>query len=290
VLQSVSVGKINLAYEEKGSSGSAVLMVHGIPTDYRVWNAQQTDLSPFFRTIAISRRHAYPNENGNKLLESTVENNSQDLIEFIQKLKLQPLHLIGHSFGGFVSLYSAWKRPELFRTLTLIEPAIPSILVKNEKNPLQILVFLITNFSAATSARKFQTGMLKLALATFDKGDHAAAVKYFYDGIREAAGSFDKLANPLHDIMLENGLTVGELETEFPVLAKADARSITIPALLVKGEKSPQWLRGIVDGLAKSLPNNKMIQISGSGHLSHVENPSELNPQILEFLKKNDRP
>ena len=78
------------------------------------------------------------------------------------------------------------------------------------------------------------------------------------------------------------------LETEFPILTKEDARKVKLPTLLVKGEKSPKWLQAIVEGLAKNMPNSAMIQISGSGHFSHIENPAELNPQILAFLEKND--
>jgi pimeloyl-ACP methyl ester carboxylesterase len=221
-------------------------------------------------------------------LESTVQNNSEDLVGFLQKLNLKSVHLIGHSYGGFIALYTAWKSPELFRSLVLIEPSIPSILVKNEKNPLQVLAFLLTHYSAATSARRFQTGMLKLALKSYDAGDKAAAVKCFYEGIRETPGSFEKLQKPVHDMLLDNSITIGELETEFPILTKEDARKVKLPTLLVKGEKSPKWLQAIVEGLAKNMPNSAMIQISGSGHFSHIENPAELNPQILAFLEKND--
>ena len=35
----------------------------------------------------------------------------------------RPLHLVGHSYGGGVALHIARTRPELLRTLTLIEPS-----------------------------------------------------------------------------------------------------------------------------------------------------------------------
>jgi non-heme chloroperoxidase len=203
-------------------------------------------------------------------------------------LKLSPLHLIGHSYGGFISLYSVWKRLDLFRSLVLIEPAVPSILVKNEKSPLQVVVFLLTNFSAAMSARRLQNGNLRLALKSFDLGDQEGAVRYFYEGIREIPGSFDKLPEWAHSIMLDNGLTVGELETEFPIFSREDARSIKLPALMVKTQNGPKWLRAIVDLLQKNLPNSSIIDISSSCHLPHIENPAAFNAAVLEFLKKNN--
>jgi len=286
-LQTIKVGNVNLSYEERGS-GHAVVMVHGIPTDLRAWSNQLDNFSSSFRAISISRRHAYPNKNDLKVSDSTVGNNSGDLVSFIQALNLQPIHLIGHSFGGFVSLFSVWKRPELFRSLVLVEPAVPSILVKNEKSPLQVLAFLFSNFSAAMSARRFQNGNLKLTLKSYEGGDLKNAVKYFYEGIREIVGSFEKLPDPVRSMMLDNGITIGELETEFPIFTKEDARSIKLPTLLVKTQNGPKWLRVIVDGLSKKIPNCSVVDISGSCHLPHLENPTDFNRSVLEFLKKND--
>ena len=287
-MQNVTVGNVNLTYDERGS-GNPVVMVHGIPTDYRAWESQLKDFSGSFRAIAISRRHAYPNKNDElKVTESTVQKNSNDLISFIEALKLSPLHLIGHSYGGFISLYSVWKRPELFRSLVLIEPAVPSILVKNEKSPLQVLVFLLTNSSAAMSARRLQNGNLKLTLKSFDQGDQKGAVRYFYEGIREIPGSFDKLPEWVHSMMLDNGLTVGELETEFPIFPREDAKSIKLPTLMVKTQNGPKWLRAIVDLLQKNLPNSSIVDIASSCHLPHIENPIAFNAAVLEFLKKNN--
>jgi len=286
-LQTIKVGNVNLSYEERGS-GHPVVMVHGIPTDLRAWSNQLDNFSSSFRAISISRRHAYPNKNDLKVIDSTVGNNSEDLVSFIQALKLQPIHLIGHSYGGFVSLFAAWKHPELFRSLALVEPAIPSILVKNEKSPLQVLAFLFSNFSAAMSARRFQNGNLKLTLKAYDEGDLKGSVKYFYEGIREIPGSFEKLPDPVRSMMLDNGITVGELETEFPILTKEDSRTIKLPTLLVKTQNGPKWLRAIVDGLSKNIPNCSLVDISGSCHLPHLENPTDFNKSVLEFLKRND--
>jgi len=286
-LQSVNVDNINLSYDEKGS-GRPVVMVHGIPTDYRAWSGQLENFSSSFRAISISRRHAYPNKNDSKVTDSTVANNAEDLISFIRSMGFESVHLIGHSYGGFISIYAAWKNPELLKSLTLVEPAIPSILVKNESSPIEVLILLLTNFSAATSARRFQTGNLKLALKSYEAGDQKSAMKYFYEGIRQVPGSFDHLSEPMHSMMLDNAITVGELETEFPVFTKDDAAKIKLPTLLVKSQNGPRWLRAIVDSLSKNIPNSKTIDISNSCHFPHVENPAEFNPQVLSFLKKND--
>lgn len=287
LVKSVRAGKVSLSYQERGS-GQTVVFVHGIPTDFRAWSNQLDSLSQDFRAISISRRHAYPNRNDEfNVTDSTVSANSEDLVSFISSLGLERPHLVGHSYGGFISLFTAWKNPDLFRSLVLIEPAVPSVLVKNEKSSFQLLIFLLSNFSAAMSARRFQTGNLKLALASFEKGDLDKAVRYFYEGIREVPGSFEKLPEQIRKMMLENGKTVGELETEFPVFAKEDARTLKLPVMLIKAQNSPKWLRAIVDTLQKNIPNAQTVDVSNSCHFPHFENPSEFNSSLLSFLKKS---
>ncbi|HVB13044.1 MAG TPA: alpha/beta hydrolase [Nitrososphaerales archaeon] len=151
-MSNVRAGNANLFFLEKGS-GVPIIFVHGIPTDYRVWDAQLEVFSRNFRAITYSRRYAFPNKREGNVSDSTVENNSGDLIALIEELGLRTVNLVGHSFGGFVAIYTAWKRPDLLKNLVLIEPAIPSMLVRNEKNPFETLWFLLTNPTTAFSAR-----------------------------------------------------------------------------------------------------------------------------------------
>jgi pimeloyl-ACP methyl ester carboxylesterase len=122
--KSIRAGDVNLFYEEEGS-GRPLVFVHGIPTDYRVWETQVREFSKNFRAISISRRHAFPNQNSGDATSSTVEKNSEDLLNFIKQLDLEQVNLVGHSYGGYVSIYTAWKHPELLHSLVLVEPAIP---------------------------------------------------------------------------------------------------------------------------------------------------------------------
>ena len=122
-------------------------------------------------------------------------------------------------------------------------------------------------------------------MRAYRSGNFAGAVKHFVDGIKERKGAFEKLPQGIQNLMLDNSKTIGELETEFPILDRADASKITIKTLLVKGEKSPGWLQAIVDNLSKSMPNSSLVEIPGSGHLPHIEKPAELNAALLQFLR-----
>ena len=152
-----------------------------------------------------------------KITDSTIGTLGGSKFLFIKALNLQPIHLMGHSYGGYISLFSAWKHPDCFAaSFWLLRCA--SILVKMKKS-ISVLAFLFTNFSAAMSVRRFQNGKLELALKAYDGGDLKNAVRYFYEGIREIPDSFEKLPDPVRSMMLDKwDYVLGELETEFPNL------------------------------------------------------------------------
>src|SRR5580693_4543528 len=103
-MASVEVDGVSLFWAERGK-GAPVVFVHGIPTDYRAWDNQVGVISKGFRTITYSRRYAHPNSRAGDLSDSTIENNANDLAGLISKVGPAPVHLVGHSYGGFIAAY-----------------------------------------------------------------------------------------------------------------------------------------------------------------------------------------
>ena len=285
-MTSIDIAGVSLFFEEKGA-GQPVMFAHGIPTDYRAWNSQIDAFSPHYRTIAYSRRYAYPNKREGDLLDSTIENNAADLVGLIKKLGLAPVHLVGHSYGGFIAAYCASKNSELIRTLTLVEPAVSTLLVKDPKNPIQFLTLLLRSPSTALSAAKFTTSSLNPSLAAFHRGEFETALRLNLDGIMNRKGAFEQFPETVRTMMKENEKTVAELGTKFPPFAKGDASRISAPTFLINGADSPKFFHSIVDELNGAIPNSQVARIPNSAHFPHVENPAEFNTRLLEFLQKH---
>ena len=49
------------------------------------------------------------------------------VIGYIEAARIGPVHLVGNSMGGAVSIRVAERRPDLIRTLTLVSPAVPDL-------------------------------------------------------------------------------------------------------------------------------------------------------------------
>ncbi|HVX47609.1 MAG TPA: alpha/beta fold hydrolase, partial [Mycobacteriales bacterium] len=58
------------------------------------------------------------------------------LVKFLEQRGRGPVHLLGNSLGGVVSVLVAADRPDLVRTLTLISPAMPDLRPRRGPAPL----------------------------------------------------------------------------------------------------------------------------------------------------------
>ena len=267
--------------------GEPVVFVHGIPTDYRAWNGQIEPFSEKYHVIAYSRRLAQPNQNSMDYEKSTIENDSADLVGLIEELGISPIHLVGHSYGGFASAFCASTNPQLIRTLTLIEPAVSTILLKNLKSKSGFLGLLLEHPSIAVSAAKFQRNSLNPSLKAFRQGDFDAALRYNLDGIMNRHGAFEQFPEQVRIMVKENERTVGELMAEVPVFGREEASKISAPTLLIHGTESPTVLHAIVNRLGKAIPKSEISTISGAAHFPHFEKPQEFNQLLLGFLSKH---
>ncbi len=283
----IEVGEgIRLFHQDEGT-GQAVVLVHGLIEDYRVWSNQIAPLSKRYKVVAYSRRFAVPNKNPGDIHEDTVENNVTDLLGLIKNLHIAPIHLVGHSYGGLISTYFAYRYPELLRSLTLIEPSVFSVLIENPKSAIQRLILLLTHPSVARDALKFESNVLKQSVNTLKHGDPQNAVRILVDGDQGRSGAFEQFSEEFRSMAMENATSIYVFETNWYVLKKEEISQIKVPTLIIRGENTIKSSRYISDSLRKLLSNSAEAVITRSGHFAQAENPEELNSKLLEFLAKN---
>jgi pimeloyl-ACP methyl ester carboxylesterase len=282
-MPSVDAGGTTLYYEEKGS-GQPVLFVHGIPTDYRAWARQVAAFSDSYRAITVSRRYAAPNKRNGDLLDSTIGNNAADLKAFIDKLGLAPVHLVGHSYGGFASAFLAADHPDLVRSLVLVEAAVSTLLVVDEKSKSQMLSLLLRSPSVALSARRFQSTSLYPSIKAFEAGQMERSVQLMVDGVQDRPGAYARLDEEVRKMMIENWRTIGELKTKFPRFTRNEVAMIAAKTLVVNGDSGTLWLRRIGELLAANIPKSELVRIPGAAHFPHIENVTAFNQTLRNFL------
>ena len=278
--------EMELAYERSGV-GADVLFVHGIPTDYRAWNAQVPVFSEKYRVLTFSRRLAHPNHNKATPSDSTIEENAKDLEELILQTTTPPVNLIGHSYGGFIAAYLASNRPDLIRKLVLIEPGISTLLIQDPESRGQMLSLLFKSPSVALAAGKYLRRYYDPMLEAYHKEDLDNSLRLFLDGLMNKDNALAQLAPEVQTMMRDNVLTIGEVEARLPIFTTHDARRISAPTLLINGANGTKIFLAINKKLASSIPKNELVAIANSSHFPHVENPNAFNQTVVDFLVKN---
>ncbi|CRM65169.1 acetoin dehydrogenase dihydrolipoyllysine-residue acetyltransferase subunit [Pseudomonas sp. 24 R 17] len=119
--QKVEIGGRLLRYLDLGEGGTPLVLVHGFGGDLNNWLFNQPALAAERRVIALDLPgHG---ESGKHLQNGDAQELSLAVLDLLDHLDLDRVHLAGHSMGGLVSLTVAGQAPERVASLTLIASA-----------------------------------------------------------------------------------------------------------------------------------------------------------------------
>jgi non-heme chloroperoxidase len=281
-VKNIEINGRQLYYVDQGEEGQqtpAIILIHGGLDDYRCWQYQMDSFSRKYRTISYSRRFAYPNKwIGNIAQDNTIEENAKDLAELIRELDIAPAHLVGASYGAFITLYCASKNPELAKTMVLNEPPITEFLARsNLKEYVELLQRVRTHIQSPTKD-------------VFKRGDFKKAAQTFIDRVMDIENFFEQLPEQDKQYLMDNAKSLeGEFEPVMPSsFSVEDVKQITtIPTLIVKGELSPKWLLRIADILSDDMPNTAQIVIPNVSH-DNVKFSNIFSSKVMQFFARHD--
>jgi pimeloyl-ACP methyl ester carboxylesterase len=285
-LKHLEVNGVSLAYREAGQ-GEPVVLVHGGASDIRTWGNQVTALSSNFRVIAYSRRYARPNEDIGDGLDDQMHPHVDDLLALLDVLGVSPAHFVGHSWGGFICLLAAIRKPQAVRRLVLMEPPAVSLFVSTPPRPSQLLKLLLRRPRTALAIIRFGSAVTA-AQKAFRCGDDEAAMRAFATAVL-GRDTFERLSEErlqqVRDNMKADRAQL--LGAGFPPLTKDEVRSVRTPTLLLCSEHSPSLFRRLIDRLEELLPNVETVKVPNASHIMHEDNPVFVNEQILAFLSSD---
>jgi pimeloyl-ACP methyl ester carboxylesterase len=120
-MATIEVRGFRCFYAEFGQGGPPIVLLHGWSGDSTDWSAQIPDLAERARVIVLDLRghgRSQATRDGYEAVEL-----GRDVIAVLEALALGPADLVGHSLGGILASFVALRRPDLVRSLLLVDPA-----------------------------------------------------------------------------------------------------------------------------------------------------------------------
>lgn len=187
----------------------------------------------------------------------------------------EPVHVVGHSHGAAVALELALLRPDLVRSLTLVEPSVFHLLrTSGDASDLKLLEEV-----SATAQRLAVAAVIGNAAA----GMRALADFWHGAGIGAVSAAFPASALP------DMERTAFDLATAFAETWPASrCASIRVPTLLVMGLQGPLASMRTTELLASAIPDSRLVMVHDAGHLMHVTD-FQLKRQIAAHLRAADQ-
>jgi pimeloyl-ACP methyl ester carboxylesterase len=180
-------------------------------------------------------------------------------------------HLVGHSYGGFLALQLALRRPELVRSIAVYEPVAFGILDE------------VDDADALDAIR-----LVRREWTPDASGADEGWLRDFVDWWN-GAGAWQRLNDETRASMSAVGWKVFQ---EVVTLAadrtdRATYATITVPTLILGGEKTPLAERRVVEKLGAALPDASARLFPGVGHMGPISHASLVNEAIAAHLLAN---
>jgi pimeloyl-ACP methyl ester carboxylesterase len=256
------VGKLRIHYIEHPGTGTPVVLIHGLPGTADDWE-DVTPLLAGHRTIAIDRPGFGYSTGGYVPFGRQLE----AIDALLHKLHVVRPILVGHSYGGTISLGFAERYPSEVSGLVLVDAAAAG-----------------QKLGAFGSAQAHLVKFLQLpvirqvANATFGQLLITASV----DQAENEAFHPLPVVAAHHERVLEINMTkenleawAGEMLEANGVVAQIDKglSGIKVPAVVVQGEGDELVKAAHGRALAAALPNSRLVMLYG-GHMQPYDHPA----------------
>jgi pimeloyl-ACP methyl ester carboxylesterase len=187
-----------------------------------------------------------------------------------------PIHLVGHSYGGAIAFKIATSSPfaHRLRSLTLIEPVLPTLLCESEADRRLHARFAQV---ARDVSENLWNGSVLEAIEMFTE---------FWNG----SGPQDPLPAGARLRMIERA---HKLAFDFTAAFAEEnvataAASLRVPTLLFSGGQSPYLTQRIVQRLGEIMDCADIRHLPGAGHMLPLTHASTINPAIARHIARAD--
>jgi pimeloyl-ACP methyl ester carboxylesterase len=257
----IDVDGMRIAYTRAGS-GPALVMLHGAPSDSRVWQWMLPDLSRDHTVVAWDA----PGFGESSDIDDSwrARQFADALAGFVSALGLERPHVVGHSFGTMLAL-SLWRR----------HAEVPASLV------------LVGGYAgwAGSLAPDEVARRLEMFVGMAELGDDFEPRSY--------PGLFSELIpadrNAALATMMRENIRPATIRAAGHLGAETDLRpvlpTIDVPTLVLHGEADARSPLANAEALHSAIATSELVVLPELGHACPVEDPGACAAAIRRFVR-----
>ncbi|MET0645840.1 MAG: alpha/beta fold hydrolase [Pyrinomonadaceae bacterium] len=255
---------IEMAYDDTGGGGTALVLLHGFPFDRSMWRGQASALGGEFRVVAPDLRGFGETTAGDGGM--TMEAWAEDLAALLDALNLPRVVVGGLSMGGYVAFEFFRKFSGRVRALVLADTR-PQADTEDARRTRE-----------ENAQRALKEGMTPIVESMLPKllasgtrergGEVVAAVRALMLGTRPKSAAAALRA-----------MAVRRDQTDL-------LPSINVPTLIVVGAEDAITPPADAEAMSAKIEGSRLVVVEGAGHLSNVERPEEFDRALVEFLRR----
>lgn len=240
-----------------GSPGSQTLvLIHGIPGSADSWNGVTELLTPVYDVVVPDLLGFGKSP---RPIDIHAEAQAIALGEALDNAGIKRATIVGHDFGGPISLSLYRQRPEMLASLALIATnAFPDTPI-----PFPLSTVNMPIIGNAMARALFSSWALKQMLRRYggtQLGEAEAVRRIFTHALQN----------------------LDELYRDYPNILT----SVTVPTLVVWGDKDPFFPLAQGERLASLLPDAEMRVIAGAGHFLPEQRPDAIADVLIALATR----
>ena len=292
----VTVNGVKLHYVTQGK-GQVILFLHGFPEFWYEWKNQIAEFGKDYQAVAPDMRGYNLSDRPPKVEDYTIPPLIEDIHAFLSKISEgKKAILVAHDWGGALAWIYAAKYPETLDKLIIINAPHPTIFARElANNPKQQQASSYMTFFQSADAEKTLSANNYGSLAGIVFGSLPASAfseedKQAYIAAWSQPGGLTGGRNYYR----ANHLAPPTKRANDPIAIPRPSRvlgfasealpAITIPTLVIWGEKDVALLTGNLDGLDKMVKTLTIKRVPTAGHWIVHEEPETVNKAIREFV------
>lgn len=261
----------NTHYKVSGpDSGPPVVLVHGFSTPFYIWDSTAIALSRAgFRVLQYDLFGRGFSDRPDVIYDADLVD--RQLGEIIDSVGMRgPVHLMGLSYGGFVTATFAGRHPERIRSLTFVDPA------AGDPDPLPWYV------RAPVIGPLFWQTMVMPGMAGGQLADFRSPGEWpDWPARYSVQMQFKGLGRALRSTLIHGSRV--SLDSVYATVGKH-----AFPVGLIWGKEDSVVPIALAPRVTGAIPRAEFHTIERAAHLPHMERADTVNPMMIGFLRRVD--